>query len=101
MSITGDSDDNLLIGTPGDDVFNGLDGNDIFMAAAGNDRGIGGDGNDTLFGGPGNDRGIGGRVTIESSVELAMMFSLAKLVMMSFSENLAAIAELAAMATMN
>ncbi|WP_144236001.1 calcium-binding protein, partial [Snodgrassella alvi] len=55
----GDGDD-ILNGDEGDDILNGEKGNDILNGGDGNDTLNGGDGNDTLNGGDGNDTLNGG-----------------------------------------
>lgn len=57
----GDSDDNLLLGTPFDDRLSGRGGDDTLRAAEGNDTLLGGLGDDLLSGGRGDDVLRGGR----------------------------------------
>jgi VCBS repeat-containing protein len=61
---SGDSGNNLLVGTSGDDTgataLAGNGGNDILVGGNGNDTLDGGAGDDLLLGGNGNDRLIGG-----------------------------------------
>ncbi len=67
--ITGDANDNALVGLGGDDMIDGGagadrlvggDGADILLGGLGDDTLIGQSGADELFGGEGNDRLIGG-----------------------------------------
>lgn len=58
--ITGDEDDNDLIGGGAADVIRGNGGNDTLTGGGGADQLIGGDGDDTLFGGIGRDTMVGG-----------------------------------------
>lgn len=60
-TITGNSRDNLLLGTPGRDVICGLGGNDTIFGLGGNDVLRGGPGNDVLKGNGGRDTLIGGK----------------------------------------
>ncbi len=55
FTLTGNSLDNEVIGSPASDLLQGLDGNDLLDANGGNDTVIGGLGNDTLLGRSGND----------------------------------------------
>jgi Ca2+-binding RTX toxin-like protein len=55
LVLTGDNQDNTLVGSPESDSLNGLGGSDSLFGGAGNDRLDGGSGNDTLIGGAGND----------------------------------------------
>ena len=58
--ITGDENDNFLIGRAGGHEYRGLGGNDIIGGGGGDDILRGGDGNDILRGGIGNDILYGG-----------------------------------------
>ena len=58
--ISGDEDDNVLLGTVASESIAGLAGNDTLFGGAGDDELDGGAGNDTLFGGAGNDTLFGG-----------------------------------------
>lgn len=64
-TISGDDNDNNLVGTKGsdrifakggNDVVRGLPGRDLIRGGTGNDRVFGDRGSDVLFGGDGNDR---------------------------------------------
>ena len=60
-NLTGDSDNNTLVGTGYADTLMGLAGEDKLYGHAGNDRLDGGAGADYLEGGGGNDKLIGGQ----------------------------------------
>lgn len=60
LNLTGDSNDNLLVGNDGDNILDGGVGNDNLNGGSGNDTLVGGDGNDVLNGGTGNDLLFGG-----------------------------------------
>jgi Ca2+-binding RTX toxin-like protein len=60
---TGNTLDNVIIGTSGNNVLSGLDGNDTLTGGLGNDTLLGGIGNDRLAGGSGNDTLSGGTGT--------------------------------------
>ena len=60
-NLTGDSDNNTLVGTGYADTLLGLAGDDKLYGHAGNDRLDGGAGADYLDGGSGNDKLIGGQ----------------------------------------
>ena len=60
-NLTGDSDNNTLVGTGYADTLMGLAGDDKLYGHAGNDRLDGGAGADYLEGGGGNDKLIGGQ----------------------------------------
>jgi trimeric autotransporter adhesin len=55
MPITGNGNNNILVGTSGDDDIYGLGGDDVLIGGGGNDLLDGGTGNDTMDGGAGND----------------------------------------------
>ncbi len=59
-NLTGDGNDNVLVGGQGNDTLIGLAGNDALKGATGNDSLDGGDGDDILSGGAGDDTLIGG-----------------------------------------
>ncbi|MGH8576785.1 MAG: S8 family serine peptidase [Gammaproteobacteria bacterium] len=59
-TIVGDSNDNVIFGTPGKDVIHGLAGNDAIVGLDGNDVICGGPGRDRLSGNRGKDRLFGG-----------------------------------------
>lgn len=59
-TITGDDNDNVLLGLGGDDMVSGGGGNDFVAAADGNDTLDGGAGNDTIVGASGDDTLTGG-----------------------------------------
>lgn len=63
---TGNSGDDLLIGSPNDDIMIGAAGNDILKGGSGDDRLNGGAGDDVLWGGEGNNMYVlgSGRDTI-------------------------------------
>ncbi|WP_306807503.1 calcium-binding protein, partial [Snodgrassella communis] len=54
-TLSGGDGDDILNGDDGDDILNGGNGNDILNGGAGNDTLNGGDGYDILTGGTGND----------------------------------------------
>ena len=54
-TITGNANNNYLVGWNGADTIRGLDGNDLIQGLDGNDTLEGGQGNDTLQGGNGTD----------------------------------------------
>ena len=54
-TITGTSDDDILVGTAGGDTIEGLAGQDSLFGLAGADLIGGGDGNDNVYGGDGDD----------------------------------------------
>ncbi|MEL7143213.1 MAG: Ig-like domain-containing protein [Cyanobacteria bacterium J06643_4] len=60
VTITGDENDNRLVGTDRDDVISGQGGDDKLLGQAGNDNLLGDAGNDRLLGGAGNDSLLGG-----------------------------------------
>jgi Ca2+-binding RTX toxin-like protein len=53
--ITGDNDNNVLVGTSSADTIQGLDGTDVLIGGGGNDILNGGTGADTMDGGSGGD----------------------------------------------
>ncbi|WP_143557956.1 calcium-binding protein, partial [Snodgrassella communis] len=59
-TLSGGDGDDILNGDDGDDILNGGNGNDILNGGAGNDTLNGGDGYDILHGGAGNDTLKGG-----------------------------------------
>ena len=59
-TITGDTNNNVLVGLDGDDTLNGGNGNDTLWGGTGNDTLQGGAGNDVLYGGEGTDSLAGG-----------------------------------------
>uniref|UniRef100_UPI0023B304E9 calcium-binding protein n=2 Tax=Snodgrassella TaxID=1193515 RepID=UPI0023B304E9 len=59
-TLSGGDGDDILNGDDGDDILNGGNGNDILNGGAGNDTLNGGDGYDILNGGTGNDTLKGG-----------------------------------------
>jgi Ca2+-binding RTX toxin-like protein len=60
ITLTGDADDNVLVGTEGDDVLSGGHGDDTIQGLGGDDTLSGGNGADTLDGGTGDDTLTGG-----------------------------------------
>jgi len=60
VTLSGTSEDDVLIGTPGDDVIHGGNGNDVIDGGGGNDRLCGGNGTDVLRGEEGDDLLDGG-----------------------------------------
>ena len=60
MTINGDGQDDILIGTTGDDVINGRGGDDVLLGQEGDDQLNGGSGDDVLIGGDGDDVLSGG-----------------------------------------
>ncbi len=60
ITITGNAQNNSIIGGSGKDIFYGGDGADSLVGNAGNDKLYGQNGNDTLVGGAGNDSLWGG-----------------------------------------
>ncbi|MDJ0650257.1 MAG: calcium-binding protein, partial [Xenococcaceae cyanobacterium MO_188.B19] len=59
-NISGDDNNNNLVGTIDADLIEGLGGNDVLSGLAGNDTLDGGEGNDRLIPGAGIDSVIGG-----------------------------------------
>ena len=59
-TLSGDGQDNLLVGMAGNDTLRGQSGNDSLFGGAGNDSLYGGNGNDLLVGGFGSDWLYGG-----------------------------------------
>ena len=59
-TLTGDDNDNVLIGLAGNDTLNGGAGDDMLVGGDGIDTLNGGEGNDTLVGGAGDDTLNGG-----------------------------------------
>jgi VCBS repeat-containing protein len=59
-TITGDGNDNILIGGAGNDILDGAGGDDTLYGDGGDDELTGGAGTNTLYGGDGNDTLIGG-----------------------------------------
>jgi Ca2+-binding RTX toxin-like protein len=57
--LTGDGNDNAILGDLGHDSIVGMDGNDTILGDGGNDTLTGNEGNDIILGGDGNDQ-IGG-----------------------------------------
>ncbi len=58
--LSGNSDDNILVGFFGNDTLRGQAGDDVLMGGGGNDSLYGGSGNDLLIGGTGADKLYGG-----------------------------------------
>ncbi|MGH8564126.1 MAG: calcium-binding protein [Gammaproteobacteria bacterium] len=59
-TIVGDSNSNMIFGTPGNDVIDGLAGNDTIFGLGGDDVICGGPGRDKLDGNSGKDKLFGG-----------------------------------------
>jgi Ca2+-binding RTX toxin-like protein len=54
-TLTGTTDNDLIIGSGGADTIDGLGGDDCIVAGNGDDSLLGGDGSDVCLGGPGSD----------------------------------------------